>query len=66
MFAPRTEHIYKHWAKGEGGGGYSDNILYKGVLGAGTAQKMGVLVADTTRKRGGGVLVVLGAATSRK
>ena len=61
-FAPRTEHIYKHW--GKRGGGYSDNILYKGVFGAGTAQKwgswvlaqrkkMGVLVADTTRKKGG-------------
>ena len=54
--------------RGGGGGGYSNNILYKGVfgagtaqkggggvLGAGTAQKMGVSVADThNQKEGGG------------
>ena len=29
-----------------------------GVLGTGTAQKMGALGADTTRKRGGGCVLV--------
>ena len=47
---PRTEHIYAHW----GEGGYSDNILYKGVFGAGTAQKGGgVLRCWHSAKNGG-------------
>ena len=53
---PRNEHIsikIGEYPDG-GGGGYSGNILYKGVFGAGTAQRGGgVLGTATAQKKGG-------------
>ena len=69
MFAPRTEHIYKHWGKGGGGG---TRIIYcirgssvraqskKGGLRCWHSAKNGGLSCGHNQKEGGG-----GASSAR-